>query len=87
MLQLVIAHNQPKEWEYASYEDKTYQTFELRMNDTEYSTIIKPFNEAGLRIKSLQRVQNPFQLGRFLVRKEQKEFRNEWADKVSKLTH
>lgn len=82
MLQSVMTYNRPKEWEDAIYEDKTYHTFELS-NDGESNTITIPFN--GLLVSSIKRVQNPFQLGRFIIRKEQKIFRNEIADEVSAL--
>lgn len=75
-----MKNNRPKEWEDAIYEDKTYHTFELS-NDGESYTITIPFN--GLIVSSIKRVQNPFQLGRFIIRKEQKMFRNESADEVS----
>lgn len=77
-----MKNNRPKEWEDAIYEDKTYHTFELS-DDGESYTITIPFN--GLIVSSIKRVQNPFQLGRFIIRKEQKMFRNESADEVSAL--
>lgn len=80
MLQSVMKYNRPIEWEEAIYEEQTFHTFELR-NDRELDTITIPFN--GLLISSIKRVQNPFQLGRFIIRKEQKIFRNEIADEVS----
>lgn len=77
-----MKYSRPKEWEDADYEDQTYHTFELS-NEQELDNITMHFND--LLVSSIKRVQNPFQLGRFIIRKEQKTYRNEIADQVSDL--
>lgn len=63
------------EWEHASYDTQVYHTFDLNRGEVAFTKESSAFVRIGLR--SLKRVQNPFQLGRFMLKKEQREYRGD----------
>lgn len=75
MLPLVLQSPMVADWEPASYDTRTYHTFDLRKGDQAFIVESSAFVRIGLR--SLKRVQNPYQMGRFQLRKEQREFRED----------
>lgn len=68
MLSFVL-QNTPPEWEEVDYSE-SYVLFDLRMFSSEYEDIEKLFRPSLLNIKSIKRVQQPFQYGRFKLRQE-----------------
>ncbi|XP_050528145.1 uncharacterized protein LOC126898247 [Daktulosphaira vitifoliae] len=63
-----VLENTPENWNYISYYSNNYELFEIDEYTTEYKNIKQYFNDTI--IKNLYRVQNPYQYGRFLIRKE-----------------
>lgn len=85
MLRAVLDSHQPSEWQAASYSDRTYHLFPVEEDSDEYRAVAMPFTETrpALTLQSLQRVQNPFQLGRLVVRAEQRRHRGEQVTRVT----
>lgn len=84
-MRAVLENHQPSEWRAASYSDRTYHLFSVDENSDEYRAVATPFTEStpALTLQSLQRVQNPFQLGRLVVREEQRRHRGEHLTRVT----
>lgn len=68
MLRFVLSHK-PDEWVTADY-NESYKLFDLDLNSEEYMNISTLFDSTAHDINSIQRVQNPFQYGRFKLRQE-----------------
>lgn len=85
MLRAVLDEHQPSVWQAASYSDCTYHLFHVDEDSDEYRAVTTPFTESWpvLTIRSLVRVQNPFQLGRLVVRAEQRRHRGEHVNRVT----
>jgi hypothetical protein len=69
MLSYILLHK-PDKWETVNNYDESYKLFDLEVNSLEYINIITLFNSISPKIKSIKRVQNPFQYGRFKLRQE-----------------
>lgn len=71
MLSFVLS-NVPDEWEKISNYSKSYMLFNLQPDTNEYKKIADLFTSTLLyiSINSIERVQNPFQYGRFKLRQE-----------------
>ncbi|XP_054270670.1 uncharacterized protein LOC128991634 [Macrosteles quadrilineatus] len=92
ILDVVIQTCIPPEWQGVNssnvtrqdYVSNRYRLFELPTHSTEYSREMEVFREGDLygRVTKVQRVQNPFQLGRLLLRQEQKKNRDEIVNEV-----
>lgn len=67
MLQFVLSHV-PDEWTDIPHYTTSYVLITLSKHDREYQTIEAHFYRNN--INQIQRVQNPFQYGRFMLRKE-----------------
>lgn len=67
MLQFVLS-NVPNEWEDVQQYITSYMLFTLSKYKGEYQKVQTYFY--GERIKEIQRVQNPFQYGRYMLRRE-----------------
>lgn len=67
MLQFVLS-NVPNEWEEVQQYTSCYILFTLSKYKREYQKVETYFY--GERIKQIQRVQNPFQYGRYMLRRE-----------------
>ncbi|XP_050424922.1 uncharacterized protein LOC126836019 isoform X2 [Adelges cooleyi] len=63
----VVLKNTPDEWDNPPVYDTSYILVEVKDYTNEYRNISSNFN---LRIRKISRVQNPFQYGRFMLRKE-----------------
>lgn len=69
MLSFVLA-NVPSEWETISSYNHSYILFDVQVLSTEYELVKTMFNSISLSINRIQRLQNPFQYGRFKLRQE-----------------
>ncbi|XP_067006656.2 protein mono-ADP-ribosyltransferase PARP14 [Anabrus simplex] len=78
LLNEVISNFKPQEWEPAEYSTSRYHTFELGSDDPEYEKVSTQFS--GMKISRIERLQNPYSLGRYLLRKEQLELRNGYVN-------
>uniref|UniRef100_A0A1B6INE4 PARP catalytic domain-containing protein n=1 Tax=Homalodisca liturata TaxID=320908 RepID=A0A1B6INE4_9HEMI len=72
----------PDYWNDANYDSRRYHLFELNNEDDEYINEMEAFDRNRIRVTKLERIQNPFQFGRFQIRKEQKDFRNNIVEKI-----
>lgn len=70
MLSFVLSHA-PKHWEEVGdgYREG-YALFDLSPNSQEYIDVINLFEPSSVTIKSVRRVQQPFQYGRYKLRQE-----------------
>lgn len=87
LLQKVIQYT-PNTWKRnVSYDSNVYQLFEVEENSLEYHEIADYFkrttSENHSRIREIKRIQHPYAYGRFLLRKEQLNFRHGSVDTVS----
>jgi len=69
MLSFVLA-NVPNEWETVITYNRSYILFDVQDLSSEFVHVKTMFNNTSLNIKSIRRVQNPFQYGRFKLRQE-----------------
>ncbi|XP_025194724.1 uncharacterized protein LOC112594248 [Melanaphis sacchari] len=69
MLSFVL-ENVPNDWEPVSTYNKSFILFDVQDYSTESRKVKAMFNITSLNIKSIRRVQNPFQYGRFKLRQE-----------------
>jgi len=69
MLSFVLQYA-PKEWEEVAEYTESFILFDLGQHSQEYEEIASLFLSASLKIKSIKRVQQPFQYGRFKLRQE-----------------
>ncbi|VVC25524.1 Hypothetical protein CINCED_3A023718 [Cinara cedri] len=63
-----VLENLPNEWEKDVNYNESYKLFTVNDNTEEYRTVKELFTQHA--IKSIVRVQNPFQYGRFKLRQE-----------------
>jgi hypothetical protein len=80
ILENVLRYCTPAEWEdttRSDYDHVRYKLYDVGIGSREYETEVNPFvnGEPKIDVKRIQRIQNPYQLGRFVLRKEQKKFR------------
>lgn len=73
MLEFVLA-NVPETWEEVTY-NESYILFDVQPYDEEYTEVQNLFTVH--EIASIQRVQNPFQYGRFKIRQEMLSYRSD----------
>jgi len=66
-LSFVLSHL-PEEWQQSSYKNCNYKIFSLSRYNSEYQKVEAYFYEAHVR--RIERVQNPFQFGRYMLRRE-----------------
>lgn len=69
MLAFVLSHK-PNEWETIDYDKNNYKILDVDLNSPEYINIKTLFDSTSLDIKSIKRVQNPYQYGRFKLKQE-----------------
>lgn len=70
MLSFVLKHV-PEDWEEVDDYDTSYILFDLVKHGSEYEKVAALFEGTSTRlIKSIKRVQQPFQYGRFKLRQE-----------------
>lgn len=69
MLSFVL-ENKPIEWEEVDIYNESYKTFNLQPQNHEYNKVKNMLTSISLDVNSIQRVQNPFQYGRFKLRQE-----------------
>jgi len=67
MLSFVMSHL-PDEWENVSVYSESFFLFTLSTHCREYQKVERYLN--GASINQIQRVQNPFQYGRYMLRRE-----------------
>lgn len=67
ILSFVLSHL-PEEWQHSSYKNCSYKIFSLSHSNAEYEKVETYFYGADLR--RIERVQNPFQYGRYMLRRE-----------------
>lgn len=69
MLSFVLS-NVPSNWDRVNNYNESYILFSLQQYSLEYISIRNLFISLPVTINSIQRVQNPFQYGRFKLRQE-----------------
>ncbi|XP_054261141.1 uncharacterized protein LOC128985562 [Macrosteles quadrilineatus] len=87
ILDIVLDYCVPVEWEAVTkldYNNKRYKLYDLSVGSNEYAHEVNDFvnGDVNIQVKKIQRVQNPFQLGKFCIRKEQKKHRGEDSEVV-----
>lgn len=65
-----VLENKPIKWEDVKEYDESYKIFDLNPLSNEYEEVENMFKPVSLIVNTIQRVQNPFQYGRFKLRQE-----------------
>lgn len=82
MLQMLdqILEFKPDSWTHADYSGKRYALIEVEPSSDEYNEITAPFK--SYTVENVERIQNPYALGYFMLRKEQLSSRGQGVSEV-----
>lgn len=69
MLDEILSQYKPHTWTSTNYNNRRYALVQINSNSNEYSEVTAPFRRYG--IERVERVQNPYALGYFMLRKKQ----------------
>lgn len=69
MLDEILFQYKPRTWTDADYSNRRYALVQINSYNSEYIEVTAPFG--GYRIVRVERVQNPYALGYFMLRKKQ----------------
>ncbi|KAJ4426304.1 hypothetical protein ANN_27118 [Periplaneta americana] len=76
MLNEVLTHHKPDSWDSESYTNKRYK--QVQVFGMEHSRVLEEFSsDLRSRVEAVYRVQNPYLYGRYKLRVEQLQLRND----------
>lgn len=81
MMDDILFEFKPLHWKNTDYSNKRYALVQIGQNDDEYYEVTKQFN--NYKIITVERVQHPYALGYYMLRKKQLNNRGQYMYEVS----